>query len=133
MFMFNDLLFVPFEYGRMDCWGLVEEVYRRYGKKLPDINPARAAVKAVGYGNREKILTDESKKWLEINNPEAPCVVGFFNGEFMHHCGVYIGDGRFIHTTKRIGFPVIERLDNPLHARRKFYKYISADCDQESV
>ena len=66
--------------------------------------------------------------WTELDEPEIPCMVAF-GSDVINHVGVYIGEGKFIHTTKRLGSVVIERLDNPLYGNRKFYRYTEAHSD----
>ena len=118
--MFNDLLFIPFEYGKMDCWILAREVFSRLGVNVPDYSPAVTAVMKVGYelGFRAEKMKEELINWDPLAEPEVPCLV-FSEG----HVGVYIGKGKFIHTSKKLVYPAIERLDNPKHATKKFYRF----------
>ena len=131
--MFRDLLSIPFEYGKMDCFILAREVFNRYGIDIPDYDPARQSVIRTRY-KLESISQEVEKgliSWIEIEEPEIPCMVvmSLGNSLFMHHVGVFIGEGKFIHITSQIGSVVIERLDNPLYANRKFYKFIAACSD----
>jgi len=127
--MFKDLLFISFEHGVMDCWILAREVFNRYGIRVPEYDPARQAVAKTAY--KLEIVGQEMEKglvsWIEIDEPEIPCliVMSLGNSYFIHHVGVYINEGEFIHITKQIGSVVIERLDNPLYANRRFYKYVT--------
>jgi len=124
--MFNDLLFIPFEYGKMDCWILAREVFSRLGVNVPDYSPARQAVMKVNYelGFRAEKMKEELINWDPLTEPEVPCLV-ISEG----HVGVYIGKGKFIHITSKLIYPVIERLDNPLYGNRKFYRYDPARSD----
>lgn len=129
--MFDDLLFIPFEYGKMDCWILVREVFRRYGIEVPEYNPAREAVEKVNYefGCIDKVMGKELESWISLSEPEVPCMIIYESAGISHHVGVYMGEGKFIHTSRRLVYPVIQRLDNPLYANRKFYRYDSTHSD----
>ena len=129
--MFNDLLFIPFEYGKMDCWILAREVFSRLGVNVPDYSPARQAVMKVNYelGCIAEIMKEELIGWTFLSNPEVPCMIMFQSAGVSHHVGVYIGEGKFIHITSKLIYPVIERLDNPLYGNRKFYRYDPARSD----
>ena len=114
--MFNDLLGIPFiDGGRskdngFDCWGLVMEVYRRFGIFLHDYK--------IGCMEASKINNEiESSKefWKRIGRNElvSPCLVVIkFNSEYCNHTGVYVGNGKFIHTRAKVGVN-IDRIDNP--------------------
>lgn len=123
--MFDDLLFIPYENGKMDCWILVREVYHRYGIQVPEYNPAREAVIKMNYelGYIAEVMEKELVSWEELSVPEIPCLISYSSVGISHHVGVYIGEGSFIHITRKLGSPVIERLDNPLYVNRKFYRY----------
>ena len=125
--MFSDLLFIPFEYGKMDCWNLVREVFKRYGIEVPEYNPARQAVAEVNYelGCIAENMEKELVQWDKLEEPETPCMIMYSSVGISHHVGVYIGEGKFIHTSKRLVYPVIERLDNPLYVARKYYRFNS--------
>jgi len=124
---FNDLLFVPFEFGKMDCWALSREVFSRFGVSVPDYSPAGQAVEAENYKlnvySRE--MGNGLVSWTEIENPEVPCLVTLGTAGIIHHVGVYIGNNKFIHVSRKTIYPVIERMDNPKYVTRRFYKYNS--------
>ena len=97
----------------VDCYGLVMEVYRRFG-----INSL--------------ICTEAVKTsvWREVSKGEisAPCVIAIRFGAppgIVNHTGCYIGNGKFIHIRENIGV-CIDHIESP--AWRKvivgFYEYI---------
>jgi cell wall-associated NlpC family hydrolase len=124
---FNDLIGVPFKYGKTDCWWLVRKVFKRFGIDTPDYNVARNAVEQANYDLNcaGRMMEEELNHWKPIDEPEIPCLVSMSLGipGVYHHVGVYIGDNRFIHTTIARGAVTIERLDNILYGKRRFYKY----------
>lgn len=121
--MFKDLLETPFEYGKMDCVILTQEAFRRYGIEIPLYNEIRQSLSS--YNEASEKIDVEVSKWVEITNPKIPCLVAIKTGssDFVNHVGVYVGNDRFIHITKRIGKVTIERLSNPIYSRRKFYTF----------
>ncbi|WP_188397650.1 C40 family peptidase [Sporomusa sp. GT1] len=115
----EDLIGLPFiDGGRnptvgLDCWGLSTEVFRRYGITLPDYK--------ISCEDASRIHSEvnEQRPWwrrCEGDIPVPALVVIRFT-VYCDHTGVYIGQGRFIHTRKRIGVN-IDRIDNPAWANR---------------
>jgi probable lipoprotein NlpC len=111
--MHADLLGTPFlDGGRnpgigLDCWGLVREVYCRYGVNLPEYRIS--AMDAVKIGNQ---IAQDKPDWLEVYKPlPVPClvVIRLACGSWANHVGVYIGSGQFIHAYKTTGV-VIDRI-----------------------
>lgn len=96
----DDLIGVPYVNGGrdyetgLDCWGLVQEYYRRLGVKLPkhliDIKRVDAIMAEID-SNRHK--------WRELEAPEVGCVVllRLIGNPLPSHCGIYIGYGEFMH------------------------------------
>ena len=128
----NDLIGKKFVRGArgpeaFDCHGLVIEVFNRFGIEFPDVDIAGMAVEAV------TALLDEQldyhltvlKDWVEIKEPEAPCLVVIkgLGLQFANHLGVYIGNGKFIHAKEGKGV-CIERLSDATRRKhlRGFYK-----------
>ena len=129
----TDLIGVPFSNrGRkkeegLDCYGLVKEVYKRYGYSIPEYDTQ--------YNYDDMCRVNElisgniiNYPWKEISEPKEPCLVALRFGCPMgtvNHTGVYIGGGRFIHARERVGV-CIDRLFSP--AWRKvivgFYEYV---------
>lgn len=102
----NDLIGKPFSddpglaYGPdyYSCYGLLCEVYRRYGIMLPRTN---IAVTACRSASAKEIAAHTKKNWQQIEAPCVPCGVLIRSGNpaFADHIGVYIGDGRLLHIT----------------------------------
>ena len=105
--MLGNLIGIPFvSQGRsttsgMDCWGLVMEVYRHYGVKLPDFSVDAFAFDKINELTGTEIAT---RAWEEIHEPETPSVVLMrIHPKYITHAGVYIGGGKIIHTRKTVG------------------------------
>lgn len=105
----SDLVGVPFvPFGRdakkgLDCYGLVLEVARRYGRPLRDIVKRHYTV---AQAEQE---VDEFLNVVKTNDYYKPCVVLEFRfkprGEL--HCGITIDyDGTFLQATKNQGVRV---------------------------
>ena len=115
----NDLIGLPFiDGGRdpavgLDCWGLSTEVFRRYGISLPDYKISCEDASRI-HGQVKEQQAFWRRCGQEIPVP-ALMVIRFT--VYCDHTGVYIGQGRFIHTRKGIGVS-IDRVDNPAWAKR---------------
>jgi cell wall-associated NlpC family hydrolase len=120
----TDLIGTPFvNRGRdihtgFDCYGLVKEVFRRYGYEIPEYD--------MQYNYDDMCRVNElisgnikNYPWKEIREPKAPCLIAMRFGSpegVVNHTAVYIGGGRFIHTRERIGV-CIDRLSSPAWRR----------------
>ena len=118
MIDYSDLLGIPFvNHGRSprgyDCYGLVMEVYRRFGIAIPEF--------AGDWDDADKIngiVQGEARSphWRAVSAPlPVPCLVALRMGVprgVVNHTGVYLGNGKFIHTRAKIGV-CIGRLDSP--------------------
>jgi cell wall-associated NlpC family hydrolase len=111
----TDLIGIPYvrngsDLNGFDCFSLVQEVYRRIGKEIPNINfPEEIALISELGEEKKDELTDK------IDSPEPYCLVTFRTvGDFVSHIGVVLEDcNTFIHTTKRKNVTV-EKLDSML-------------------
>jgi len=140
--MLSDLLFVPFEFGKTDCWWLTREVHKRYGIIIPEHNVAKNAVLACMGNNTDKEIAKQIdycqkhlSSWNKIDTPKTPCVVLFavnFSGYYAHF-GTYIGNDYFIHSSVMRKYPTIEKLSNPFYAKHKYYKFDPHNNDSKSI
>jgi cell wall-associated NlpC family hydrolase len=113
----EDLIGIPFvDKGRdpgfgLDCWGLFLVATKRFGINAPDVDLSAFATKDIEK-TRELLLplwrkTDIPRPGDAVairNDPEYPAV--------SQHYGVYLGDGRFLHTLEKTG-SIITRVDHP--------------------
>lgn len=122
---YSDLLGKPFAYhGRgpdaYDCWGLVREICRRGGVSLPD-HVSSAVPAEQGRGIKE----DAAKYYRAVDAPEPLDVVLFqILPGYVTHCGVYVGEGRFVHIMSKISV-AREELNSPMWIDkiRGFYRF----------
>ena len=88
----------------LDCWGLVMEVFRRYGVKLPDFTVDAFACTAIDALAGEAVV---SRIWEEVYEPldkDAPLVVLMrMHPKLITHAGVFVGGNCIIHTTAGTG------------------------------
>jgi len=108
----------------MDCWGLVMEVYRRYGIAIPDFT-----VGAFDYVVINALMDEavESQKWEEVGKPaigDVPLVVLMrMHPTLITHAGVYVGGNRIIHTMKMTGV-IMSRVDGLKSRIEGYYRYV---------
>ena len=105
-----------------DCFGLVREVYKRYGIILPDYQIACYDV-----FNVTKEIENNRPNWVKcsLENAPVPCIAAFrVSAPMVNHVGIYLGDNKFIHTREKAG-AVIESLDAPAwrHRLEGLYAY----------
>ena len=116
----NDLIGVPFSDGgrgpdSFDCWGLCLEVFKRHGLSLRDYK--LCCHDSEGFN---VLFLGALPEWTRHEGPEipVPSVVAIrFNSGVVNHVGVYIGDGKFLHTREKTGV-CIERIDAPYWKHR---------------
>jgi len=109
----GDLIGRPFVHsGRdvdtgMDCWGLVMEVFRRYGVAVPDFVVDSFAFRVINQLAGKEV---GKRTWEEVYSPtdkDVPLVVLMrMHPVYITHAGVYVGNKRIIHTMKNSGVVV---------------------------
>lgn len=98
MIEYADLIGAPFKsHGRdiktgVDCYGLVQAVFRREGIELPEFDADYNDCKKIN-----AIVRGEEKRasiWRRLEVPKVPCIVTISFGvarSVINHTGVYIG------------------------------------------
>lgn len=120
---FTELLGKPFvNEGRgpesYDCYGLATEVFQRYGIELPDYRISCEDASKIN----STIETEKISVWKKCDALEVPSLVVMrFNSHLFNHVGVYIGNGKFIHTAQKTGVR-IDRIDD-LYWRHRIEGY----------
>ena len=122
MIQYRDLIGVKFtNRGRsmeegFDCYGLVQEIYRRYGMTIPDYTADFDDLEKVNALITSK--TAITSNWRRIGKGEelpVPCLMAIRFGTpsgIVNHTGCYIGNGHFIHIRSNIGV-CVDRIDSP--------------------
>lgn len=128
----RDLIGVPFvDLGRdyrtgLDCWGLVMEVHRRMGNEIQDLAvtscfdteaAAAQAKRAIEFGLWYRVEVPAFGDVIALEtNPNLPGCID--------HTGIYIGDGRMLHTIQKHNCVVV-RLDDHWYKNklRGFYRW----------
>lgn len=127
--MFSDFIKIPFvdggrDYNGCDCWGLVQLVMGVvYDKHVPDYK-----ISCMDFMRIHERMRSEQKlpRWNRLEFTKEPCVVLFrlHKERVINHAGLYIGDGRFIHTIRQHG-ATITPINHPFFKTRieGFYEY----------
>ena len=127
----RDLIGIPFvDRGRdrngMDCWGLALAAMRHFGKDVPDFDVScfdTLSIHAIYDGQRARWA------WQKVEIPEpgdiAIMCLDPRYPEMVQHVGVYIGNGRVIHTLKKRESHLI-RIDDSYWSLKivKYYRWM---------
>jgi cell wall-associated NlpC family hydrolase len=125
----SGLIGIPFvQNGRdpakgLDCWGLCREVFRRYGIDVPDFQMACYDAFQI-----HDAVESERPFWIRLDEPEDGCLVLFaldaFAPDIIQHLGVYVGEGKILHTLEKRGSSLI-RLNDRFFGKkmRGFYRW----------
>lgn len=84
--------------GGFDCSGLVQWAYQSVGVKLP-----RTAREQSSIGQRI----------MRVEDMRAGDIVAFRHPRRGYHTGIYVGDGKFVHSPRRRSAVKISSLDDP--------------------
>lgn len=119
----NDLILTPYRDGGRDasgydCFGLLQEVCRRRGVRIPELPFSSFSERGEARHN-EVIAAITFNGWMPILKPTAGCAVAIRFGKWVSHCGAVLDDGeRFIHAVDEESGICIERLDSKVWERR---------------
>lgn len=139
MIDYTDLIGVPFaNRGRdvttgVDCYGLVTEVYKRFGYNIPEYYADYNNVEAVNELITSKTAIKSNWQEVDKNNLPIPCLMAIRFGVpkgVVNHTGVYIGNGKFIHIRENTGV-CVDRINSPAWSRviEGYYKYVGDKND----
>lgn len=130
---YDDLIGTPFKnHGRgdggYDCYGLVKEVFKRYGINIPEYDADFDDSEKINSLVRDNTAHRPWKQVDDINHLPVPCLVALRFGSpvgVVNHTGTYIGHGQFIHTRAKVG-ACIDRIDSIAWKRCivGFYEYV---------
>lgn len=120
--MFSHLIGIPFIPGGrtldgLDCWGVVIEVFKITSPDIiiPEVN--------VSYNDGSFAINNEAdiikNSFIKIISPKIPSIMAIKHHDpiYINHVGVYIGEGKFIHSRVKTGV-IIDRVDSPAWKRK---------------
>ncbi len=111
----------------LDCWGLVMYVFELYGIPLPDFD-----ADAFQYAENDKTVIEgiQSRKWeivwYDMASDVPLVVVMKMHPKYIAHVGVYVGDGRILHTTAGTG-AILSKITTLQRRIVGFYRYVSTN------
>ena len=107
----------------LDCWGLVMEIFKRYGITLPNFTPSAFAFAEIDALAKEAVGFSQ---WEEVHHPQdgdVPLVVLMrMHPGLIKHVGVFLGGNRLIHTMESTN-TVISRVSMLKHRITGYYRY----------
>jgi cell wall-associated NlpC family hydrolase len=107
-----------------DCWGLVYLYYKHeYNIELPTYTSWYIDVENLSVLDYT-VNTNKNKDYILVDKPQVGDIVLFRIKGYVVHCGVYIGNGEFLHNFFGTN-SCIERLDSVKWNKRVegFYRY----------
>ena len=102
-------------------------VFGLYGVALPDFD-----ADAFQYAENDKTVTEgtQSRKWeivwYDVASDEPLVVVLKMHPKYIAHVGVYVGDGRILHTTEGTG-AVLSKITTLQRRIVGFYRYVDSN------
>lgn len=84
--------------GGFDCSGLVQWAYQSVGVKLPRTAREQSAI---------------GRRIMRVEDMRAGDIVAFRHPRRGYHTGIYVGDGKFVHSPRRRSSVKISSLDDP--------------------
>lgn len=84
--------------GGFDCSGLVQWAYQSVGVKLPRTAREQSAI---------------GQRIMRVEDMRAGDIVAFRHPRRGYHTGIYVGDGKFVHSPRRRSTVKISSLDDP--------------------
>lgn len=121
--LISKLIPVPFvEGGRdlngLDCWGLVVEGFKILNPSLhlPEINVHCGINSSNEVGDE---ITKEKQFFKKVDSSYSPSIIVIKHNDpiYSNHVGIYMGDGKFIHTRRKIGVSV-DSIESPAWRRK---------------
>ena len=104
-------------YPRLDCWGLIVDIYREnLGIELDEYTDLSQKDMSRGLQYER-----QAGRFVEVKEPQDYDIIAFFINARLFHVGVWL-NGRILHTSERKNARY-EKLDSATLAHRRFYRY----------
>ena len=124
---------IPFEengraFTGADCWGLVSLFYRElFNIDLPDYRIGCVSASLISETVERESSTET---WRKVDIPEFGNVVLLSTDSrdpmLKNHIGVWVGDGRILHTTGTLGSHTVRAESHMAGLIRGFYVFVGA-------
>ncbi len=105
------------ENNSIDCYGVLKMYYKEFGYILPDYSYAEDWC-----GSTDLYLKEYASFFRKLG-PDEKLEIGdmilFYSKETANHAGIYLGDGKFIHSFLKAGTR-IDSLTTPLWKQRVY-------------
>lgn len=106
-----------------DCFGLIRLLYKNE-MKIDVAQPLSSAYETKKVYN--EYLKEIASNWKEVKEPEMFDVVGMAHDtkhpDIVQHFGIYIGNGKMIHTLEEIGSHIVD-LEEYKYFIKGFYRW----------
>ena len=123
-----DLVGIPFvEKGRdrsgADCYGVFKMAQERFGNNVPDVDVSAFAPLRI-----DELMREQLPLWEKLIDPAPGDAVALAMEpempDLVQHYGVYVGEGKFIHTLSKTGSMIVP-LAHPFWEKRLrgFYRW----------
>jgi len=126
--MLDKYIGIPFveqktSFDGTDCYGLVRLFYSNELRMFPKDPMIEANKSSKVFA---QFMIEISKNWEKIEEPEEYCVVAMAHDvnhpKIIQHFGLYIGNGKMIHTLDKLGSHIVE-LDKYKYYIKGYYKF----------
>ena len=108
----------------LDCWGLVREVFMRFGIKLPEIIVDFFAYDEINALINGATATLNWELVEHITDKDVPLVVLMrIHPKYITHAGVYVGNNKIMHTMEKTGV-VMVRASTLRNQIAGYYRYV---------
>lgn len=103
------------DFPKVDCFGLIALIYKNeLNQYVPPFTTKASELMSARSINKE-FNSRIQNEWIKVEEPSEYSVIAISSimiKDMVDHVGMYIGNGKMIHSDKNIGYSCIERLKN---------------------